>query len=88
MSVLLPAATTYISYAGYIPFTEMAIKSSALYAADMYLLAFGWVLGNALLPFFIFAAAIITKPIEAYVHRHFIKLAKQKLSQMPDLTVI
>ncbi len=88
LSVLLPAATTYISYAGYIPFTEMAIKNSALYAADMYLLAFGWVLGNALLPFVIFAAAIITKPIEAYVHRHFIKLAKQKLSQMPDLMVI
>jgi len=88
LSLLLPAATTYISYAGYIPFTEMTIKSSALYAADMYLLAFGWVLGNALLPFVIFAAAIITKPIEAYVHRHFIKLAKQKLSQMPDLTVI
>ncbi len=88
LSLLLPVATTYISYAGYIPFTEMTIKSSALYAADMYLLAFGWVLGNALLPFFIFAGAIITKPIEAYVHRHFIKLAKQKLSQMPDLTVI
>lgn len=88
ISLLLPAAATYISYAGYIPFTELSIKSSALYAADMYLLAFGWVLGNALLPFFIFAAAIITKPIEAYVHRHFIKLAKQKLSQMPELTVI
>ncbi|MDZ7658935.1 UDP-N-acetylmuramoyl-tripeptide--D-alanyl-D-alanine ligase [Fodinibius sp.] len=88
LSLLIPVAVTYISYVGYIPFTEMTIKSSALYAADMYLLAFGWVLGNALLPFFIFAAAIITKPIEAYVHRHFIKLAKQKLSRMPDLTVI
>ncbi len=88
LSLFMPAAVTYIAYAGYIPFTEMGIKSSGLYAADIYLLSFGWVLGNALVPFFIFVAALITKPIEAYVHRHFIKLAKQKLSQMPDLTVI
>ncbi|WP_445665450.1 UDP-N-acetylmuramoyl-tripeptide--D-alanyl-D-alanine ligase [Fodinibius sp. AD559] len=88
LSLLIPVTVTFISYAGYIPFTAMTIKSSGLYAADMYLLSFGWVLGNALVPFFIFVAALITKPIEAYVHRHFIKLAKQKLSQMPDLTVI
>lgn len=88
LSLLIPSAVTFIAYAGYIPFTEMAVKTSALYAADMYLLAFGWVLGNALVPFFIFIAAIITKPIEAYVHRHFIKLAKQKIGQMPELTVI
>lgn len=88
LSLLIPAIVTFISYAGYIPFTELGIQNDGLYAADMYLLAFGWVLGNALIPFFIFPAALITKPIEAYVHRHFIKLAKQKLAQMPDLTVI
>ena len=88
LSLLIPAATTFISYAGYIPFTGLSIQNDGLYAADMYLLAFGWVLGNALVPFFIFAAALITKPFEAYVHRHFITLAKKKLSQMPNLTVI
>lgn len=88
LAILIPAAVTFIAYAGYIPFTDMTIKNSGLYAADMYLLGFGWVLANALIPFFIFPAALITKPIEAYVHRHFIKLAKKKLSQMPDLTII
>ncbi|MGM0546180.1 MAG: UDP-N-acetylmuramoyl-tripeptide--D-alanyl-D-alanine ligase [Bacteroidota bacterium] len=87
-AVIIPATVTFIAYLGYIPFTDMTIKNTGLYAADMYLLGFGWVLGNALVPFFIFLAALITKPIEAYVHRHFIKLAKQKLSEMPDLTVI
>jgi UDP-N-acetylmuramoyl-tripeptide--D-alanyl-D-alanine ligase len=88
LCLFIPAAVTFISYAGYIPFTDLGIQNDGLYAADMYLLAFGWVLGNALVPFFIFAAAIITKPIEAYVHRHFIKLAQQKLAQMPNLTVV
>ncbi|MEL7833391.1 UDP-N-acetylmuramoyl-tripeptide--D-alanyl-D-alanine ligase [Fodinibius sp. Rm-B-1B1-1] len=88
LSLLIPVTVTFISYAGYIPFTELGIQNDGLYAADMYLLAFGWVLGNALVPFFIFVAALITKPIEKYVHRHFIKLAKKKLAQMPNLTVI
>lgn len=88
LSFLLPTVSTFIAYAGYIPFTELGIQNDALYAADMYLLAFGWVLGNALVPFFIFVSALITKPIEGYIHRHFIKLAQQKLAQMPDLTVI
>ncbi|MGD8426258.1 MAG: UDP-N-acetylmuramoyl-tripeptide--D-alanyl-D-alanine ligase, partial [Balneolaceae bacterium] len=57
-------------------------------AADMYILSFGWVLGSAVLPFFIFFAGLLTMPLEAYVHRHFITLAKKKLSRMPHLTVI
>lgn len=84
----IPVSVTYISYVGRIPFTELGIENSSLYAADMYILSFGWVLANALIPFFIFIAALLTKPIEKYVHRHFIKLAKNKLARMPDLTVI
>lgn len=86
--ILIPAAVTYISYTGDIPFTQYQIQDPSLYAADMYVLSFGWVLANALVPLFIFIAALLTKPIETYVHRHFIKLAKQKLASMPDLTVI
>src|SRR5699024_10628691 len=56
--------------------------------ADIYILSFGWVLGNALVPFFIFLAALITKPYENYVHRYFIKSARKKLKQMPGLTVV
>lgn len=88
LALLIPLAVTYISYTGDIPFTNMGIKSPSLYDAEIYILSFGWVLGNALVPFFIFIAAFLTKPIEAWVHRHFIKLAKKKLGRMPDLTVI
>jgi len=88
LSLILPVGVTYIAYTGRIPFTYLIIQNDTLYSADMYLLSFGWVLANALMPFFIFIAALLTKPIENYVHRHFIKLAKQKLADMPDLTVI
>ncbi len=86
--LLIPAAATYISYSGDIPFSPYQIQDPSLYAADMYILSFGWVLANALVPLFIFIAALLTRPIEAYVHRHFIKLAKKKLAGMPDLTII
>lgn len=84
-SLLIPAAATYFAYIADITLAQMP---PGLYAADMYLLSFGWALGNALVPLFIFLAGLITKPYENYVHRHFIKLAKQKLSRMPDLTVV
>lgn len=86
--LIIPLAVTYIAYTGDIPFTNMSIKSPSLYDAEIYILSFGWVLGNALVPFFIFIAGFLTKPVEAWVHRHFIKLAKKKLDRMPDLTVI
>lgn len=76
--LLIPIVASYLAY----------LNSDVLYLADIYILSFGWVLADALAPFFIFIAALITKPIENYVHRHFIKLAKQKLARMSDLTVI
>ena len=88
LSLILPVGVTYIAYTGRIPFTHLIIQNDTLYSADMYLLSFGWVLANALMPFFIFIAALLTKPIENYVHLHFIKQAKQKLANIPDLTVI
>lgn len=88
LGLILPAAVTYISYTGNIPFTRYILQNDGLYSADMYILSFGWVLGNALMPFFIFIAGLLTKPIENYVHRHFIKLAKKKLARMPNLTVV
>ena len=84
--LLIPVATTYLSYAEII--TVVDVNNAGLYAADIYLLSFGWVLGNFLVPFFIFLAGLLMKPYEAYVHRYFIKLAKKKLARMPDLTVV
>lgn len=78
LGLLLPIASSYLAY----------LNRDILFLADIYILSFGWVLGNALLPLFIFVAGLLTRPIENYIHRHFIKLAKKKLRQMPDLTVI
>ena len=86
--LLLPTTVTYIAYTGDIPFTQMGIRDSSLYAADIYLLSFGWILGNAFIPFFIFLAGLLTKPYESYVHRYFIRMAQKKLARMPDLTVV
>lgn len=85
---ILPALTSYIAFTGHIPFAGAQLDTDILYSADIYILSFGWVLANAIVPFFIFIAALVTKPVEDYVHRHFIRLAKQKLERMPDLTVI
>ena len=78
LGLILPAGATYLAY----------LNSEAFFIADIYILSFGWVLGNALMPFFIFLATLITKPYENYVHRYFIKSAREKLKQMPDLTVV
>lgn len=78
LGLLLPIASSYLAY----------LNRDILFLADIYILSFGWVLGNALLPLFIFVAGLLTKPIENYIHRHFIRLAKKKLQKMPDLTVI
>lgn len=86
--LLLPTFVTYFAYTGHIPFTDLQFQTSILYSADIYLLAFGWIVADALVPFFIFSAGFITKPYENYVHRYFIRQAQQKLAQMPDLTVI
>lgn len=88
ISSLLPLLTSYIAFTGNIPFTNAQLSSDLLYSVDIYILSFGWVFGNAIIPFFIFTAALVTAPVENYVHRHFIRLAKQKLESMPDLTVI
>lgn len=78
LGLLLPVAATYFSF----------VNSDVLYTADIYILSFGWVLANAIIPFFIFIAALITRPYENYVHRYFIKMAQKKLARMPELSVI
>lgn len=88
ISLIIPAAATYISYTGKVPFTNLQMDDISLYAADMYILSFGWILGNVLIPFFIFIAGLITKPYENYVYWYFKRLARKKLARMPNLTVI
>ncbi|MGK7370174.1 MAG: Mur ligase family protein [Candidatus Halalkalibacterium sp. M3_1C_030] len=84
----IPLSLTYIAYTGNIPFTPYGFDISGFLTADIYILCIGWILGNAIVPFWIFAAGSLTQPIENRIHKHFINQAKDKLSRMPDLKVI
>lgn len=85
---VIPAFLTYVAYTGNIPFTPYGFDISGFITADIYILAIGWILGNATVPFWIFIAGFMTQPIENRIHQHFINEAKNKLERMPDLTVI
>ncbi|MDR8391521.1 UDP-N-acetylmuramoyl-tripeptide--D-alanyl-D-alanine ligase [Aliifodinibius sp. S!AR15-10] len=87
-SLILPYLTTAGAYLGQIPFTNIPMKQPLLHSADIYVLAFGWVLADALMPFWIFLAAMLTAPIEKRVHQYYIDLARKKVASMPELTVI
>ena len=88
LTFIIPVFATAAAYLGRIPFTSVSLKSPVLFPADIYLLSFGWLLGNVLAPFFMLLAGSLTRPVEQQIHKRFIKQAKQKLESMPDLTVI
>jgi UDP-N-acetylmuramoyl-tripeptide--D-alanyl-D-alanine ligase len=85
LCVALPLLSSWFAFGS----GETDVRVSALLLPfDIYVLAFGWILGHALVPFFMFIAAMITAPVERRVHRHYISEAQKKLAKMPELTVI
>lgn len=89
LSLLIPIAATTGSLLGYVPLTGVSLEAtSPLQMADIYVLAFGWVLADILPPFWVWAAGRIMQPVERRVNRHYIRRAREKLSRMPELTVI
>lgn len=57
-------------------------------STDPYLLSFGLVLVDMLVPLFLYFAAWIIKPVEAYIQNGFKKQARKKLASLPHLKVI
>ena len=55
---------------------------------DPYILTFGWVFGVILIPFVVLLAGLLTKPVETYIQRSFIRQAQRKLASMPNLKII
>lgn len=88
LALFFPFITTGGAYLGRIPYTYIPLKSPLLYLADIYILSFGWVFSNALIPFLIFPSAWLTLPIEKRVQRYYINQAKKRIAAMPDLKVI
>ncbi|HKJ32738.1 MAG TPA: UDP-N-acetylmuramoyl-tripeptide--D-alanyl-D-alanine ligase [Balneolales bacterium] len=76
LSVLLPVWGSNITY-----------QFGGIYF-DIYLLAFTWIIGDILLPFWLIAAATLLQPLETHFQEGFKKLARKKIASMPDLTVI
>ncbi|MFH5884135.1 UDP-N-acetylmuramoyl-tripeptide--D-alanyl-D-alanine ligase [Halalkalibaculum sp. DA3122] len=88
LSLVIPVMATGGAYLGRIPFTDILMKQPLFHSADIYVLAFGWVLADALMPFLVFPAAMLTAPIEKRVHQYYIDLARKKAASMPELAVI
>jgi UDP-N-acetylmuramoyl-tripeptide--D-alanyl-D-alanine ligase len=85
LCLIIPVLGTWWAF-GYS--TNYYIDLSLFASVDIYILCFAWVVGHAVVPFFIFPAAGIMAPIERRVHQHFIHKAQKKLAQMSDLVVI
>lgn len=88
LSLLLPYAATMASMAGYIPGTGLSFRTPPLQMADIYVLAFGWVLADALPPLWVWAAGRIMQPVEERINQGYIRQARAKLAGMPELTVV
>lgn len=88
LALVLPVVATYGAYVGYIIFTDIPMKQPLIHSADIYILSFGWVLADALMPFLLFPAALLMAPIEKQVHNYYIRQAQKKIASMPELTVI
>lgn len=76
MCSVIPVYGTYLAH------------SMSVLLPNMYVLAFGWILGDILAPLFIFPAAIILSPVETHIHNRFKKMAREKVRSMKNLTVI
>ena len=81
---LFPVFFTLEAYTG----SFLYNYSPGLLSFDVILIVFGWVFSAILIPFFIFVASWITKPIENSIQEGFKKQARRKLESMPHLKVI
>lgn len=85
-----PILFTWLGFTGMIPFLQAQLPNyfSGLQRFDLTILVFGWAFGAMIVPFFIFIAGLMTKPIELYIQYGFKKQARRKLASMPGLKVI
>jgi len=79
-----------LSFTGRFLNTPIVIRDtgSALMIAEPYFLLFGLIIADMSVPFFLFLAALLMKPVESRVHNRFKKKARKKLAGLPDLKVI
>lgn len=88
MGLFIPAVSTLVAHNSFFPLIEISETNPPLFSWDIYILSFGWVLADVVLPFLVFPAGLLMLPVEKSIHSHFIRMAKEKLADMPGLTVI
>lgn len=90
LSFFFPLQFTIVSFTGQLLFigSRAGNFEPGLLGIDTLYLVFGWVFGNMLIPFCLFIAAYINKPIEKSVQEGFKKQARAKLASMPHLKII
>ncbi len=90
LSAFFPTLFTYLSFSGMFPFTQVQLPNyfSGFQRYDLILLVFGWAFGSMIIPFFLFIAGLLTKPVEWFIQNGFKRQARKKLASMPDLKVI
>ncbi|MEX2641229.1 MAG: UDP-N-acetylmuramoyl-tripeptide--D-alanyl-D-alanine ligase [Balneolales bacterium] len=76
LGMVIPVYCTWLSFYQGILFPEI------------YILAFGWILGSILLPFILLLAGWLMQPVESLVQERFKIQARKKLASMPDLKII
>jgi len=82
-------ATVELSYTGTLSGLVSVRQLDNLFvAADPYILSFGFILADMIIPFFLFLAAFLMKPVEKKIQNGFKKQARNKLASMPSLKVI
>ncbi len=62
--------------------------SAGIYFPDIYILGFTWIIADLLLPVILMVAAFIVQPLERRIQSGFIKKAKDKLANMPELKIV
>ncbi|MTI88579.1 MAG: UDP-N-acetylmuramoyl-tripeptide--D-alanyl-D-alanine ligase [Balneolaceae bacterium] len=87
---LFPGFFSWLSFSGMIPYYQIPLPNyyAGLLSFDLLLLTFGWAFGTILVPFLLFVASFLTRPVERYIQRGFKKQARRKLESMPELKVV
>ena len=87
---IFPLQFTYVSVTGELLLvgTRAGNFDPGILGVDSLYLVFGWVFGNMLIPFSMYIAGLVMKPVEKNVQEGFKKQARAKLASMPHLKVI
>ncbi|MEX1010887.1 MAG: UDP-N-acetylmuramoyl-tripeptide--D-alanyl-D-alanine ligase [Balneolaceae bacterium] len=89
--VLLPLlAVLDLSFSGRLLNSSIGLKGTAhhILIADPWFLFFGLVFTDLLIPFLLPLAALFMKPVESGIHKGFMRKARKRLADLPNLRVI